>query len=168
MADERVNELLDVLEASFDAGVAAADDAAASDLALSLLQDLALAEAVTRSGTVDALLAGGARMRVAEIGTDYVRGDGSPARIVPLRRVLLTTSSDGAGPVRSEHSLVSLLRALVRRRAIVEVRTEWGLHSGRLLTAALDHVAVGVSNAPGARFYIPIGAVAEVRVGAAT
>jgi hypothetical protein len=172
VADDHLNKLLDRLESSFDAGVARAEDEAASDLALSLLQDASLTDALQRDGALIVHLAEGSTAPVVRVGADYVacaRAGGEV--VVPLARAIVSGSPEGEPPLATERSLVSALRELVRRGAPVEVRTAVGTIRGRLAVATADHVVItrdgpphGFAGQADGRVYVALDAVAEIHV----
>ncbi|HEY7875362.1 MAG TPA: hypothetical protein VIG64_09595 [Actinomycetota bacterium] len=165
MADEHIERLLDHLETSFDAGVARAEDEAAADLALSLLQDATLSHALQRDGAASVLLAGGGSAAVTEVGSDYLMcGEGGDI-VVPLARATVAGTS-GPPPSASGSSLLVLLRELVRHGATVEVTSSSGSYRGRLAAAAHDHVVVAAQHGASGqrRWYVAQGSIEVVRV----
>jgi hypothetical protein len=167
VADDHIDNLLTVLEASFDAGVARGEDEAASDLALSLLQDARLPAALERDGAVAVLLLGGARAPVTEVGEDYVACHFGMEIVVPLAHATLVADAGRERPSVSDLSFLGKLRALVRRGAIVEVHTVRGAHRGRLGAATPDHLVIVRAGGGATRagtFYVSLRAVIEVSV----
>lgn len=142
MADDHLNELLHSLESSFDASVARAEEEAASDLALSLLQDSRLADVLGRAGRVQLHIDGRPPLTVTEVGRDYVRCERPAELLVPLERASYSVSAAGEPPASTGRPLLAVLRALVRARSCLDVRTHAGSYRGLLARACPDHIVV--------------------------
>jgi hypothetical protein len=161
MTDQRLKGLLLGLEARLEASERRAEEEAADDLALSLSQDRVLADALCRSGAVDALMDGGARFRVASVGADFVWINTPPNRLLPLRAVMVAMDTRGTSPIRLDLTLVDVCRSLARTGADVEVKCPIGGVVGRLEAAARDFLAL---RKVGERLLVPYEAVAEIRL----
>lgn len=142
MKERRLNSLLLDLGAQLEASERRADDEAADDLALSLSQDRVLADALCRSGTVDALTQGGGRARVGSVGHDFLLLDVPSTRLLPLSRVAVAQGERGEPPVRWDLTLAQLCRLMARAGAEIEVRYGSELVAGRLESAARDFIAI--------------------------
>lgn len=169
MADDHLDKLLGSLESSFDAGIARAEEEAASDLALSLLQDSSLHDALRCGGTVEAHLEGRAPLEVTQVGPDYVSCAGHTSVVVPLTRTWLSISPVGSGPSFTDLPFLALLRRMVRGGGTVEVRSRRLTYRGRLVRACSDHVVVSRESAgtdgPSARqLHVPLDAIDELHV----
>jgi hypothetical protein len=140
VADTRLLKLLSSLEVQFDAAVAREEDEAASDLALSLRQGLALLDVIRRGSWV-ARFDGVARP-VSLVGRDFVACDGPDAILVPHRRLVVAPSDSGEAARFSPASLVETLRAVCRSGADVEITCGKAAISGRLTQVGPDHAAV--------------------------
>ncbi len=141
MADSGTERFLSDLELSFEAELAREDHAAATDLALSLLQDESLPGAVAQGAA--AVRVDGQRVAVSEVGPDYVAA-GPPDVLVPLRHAVVEVRPDRRGaPVRTRGDLLTRLRRLVRDGAsVIVVTREGSRYGGRLAAAARDHLRV--------------------------
>jgi hypothetical protein len=147
VADEQVDKLIESLEATFDASVARAEDEAASDLALSLLQDATFVEALRHSGPLEARIDGRVPAPVTEVGDNYLACGSGGSLIVPLGRAVVATTAPGSGPVARETTLLSVLRGHVRRGSIVEVTAHGVAYRGRLAQACIDHLVIVLAGA---------------------
>lgn len=139
MADEQVDRFLASLEATFDASVARAEEEAATDLALSLLQDATLADVVRRAGPLEAVCLHGT-VTVRSVGTNYLACDAGI--LLPLSRAIVRSVRGGTPPTITDDPLLSVLRRAARRGARVEITTTGGTVVGRLVRACVDHVVV--------------------------
>src|SRR5688500_1725216 len=114
--DPDLDKVLEAAGAQFEAAVAAEEDAAASDLALSLLQGSELAVLLCRSPWSLRRATGGSA-KVTHVGPDVALATttiGGPVDlIVPLDRALFLNGR-GAPPVRSADTFVAQLRQRVR------------------------------------------------------
>lgn len=139
MGGHEAVEWLGALEASFEAGLAREEDAAADDLAFSLRQDVDVRDAIARSGTAWSLLRpDGETAVVDEVGGDYLRaGD----LFVPSRRAA-ARSVGGPAPASSRHLLTELLGQACRAHAQVAVTHCSITVAGVLARVGRDHVAV--------------------------
>lgn len=158
MGGSEAVEWLDALEASFEAGLAREEDAAAADLAFSLAQDLDVREAVLRSRAGWAVsIAEAAWIRVDEVGADYVRaGD----LVVPAARAALR-SGEVPPPRATDRRFLELLGTLCRGGVEVGLESPAFTVSGRLLRVAKDHVAV--TNG-GGETILGLGSIHAVRI----
>lgn len=140
MTDPRLERLFASLNASFDAAVARQEDEAATDLAVSLRHDRALADVVLR-GSWTVRLAGGGRARVAVAARDFVGTGGDRPTVVPTSHAVLD-AVDGSRPSGTDLSLLEFLRALARRAAPVSIEHTAGQVNGRLTLAAAEYLLV--------------------------
>jgi hypothetical protein len=157
VADSELDKVLQALDAEFDAAVAKQEDAAATDLALSLLQDSILPERLT-SAPYFAELANGTRLRVMAVGPNYVivgRDD-----LVPLTKAVFRRSEGGAPPRRSSRDLLSVLRSWVRGGSLVEIDIQGRVLAGRLGVAGRDHVAVETTSG---QLMVPLLGIDRIR-----
>jgi hypothetical protein len=92
-----INRVLEGLDTSFDAAVAASDDEAANDLAYSLSQGFTLTHALSRWPGVTWHIGNGIVVSAEEIAADHVVALGGTL-VAPLNR-LVATRSEGP-PVR--------------------------------------------------------------------
>lgn len=167
MADRHIDRLIESLEATFDAGLARAEEEAASDLALSLLQDAELIDVLRRRGPLNALLPDGITLPVSSIGENYLACGSSGDVLVPLATAMVAAAPSGPSPQMSGLSLLGLLRQLVRRGRHVEI---WGSGvrlRGRLARACADHVVVEVPRGPdgdGAEVFVGVRALERIRL----
>lgn len=133
---------LDVLDESFGAAIAAADETAADDLALSFLQDLKLSEALRRLGPVAAQVGADPFCAIAELGSDYVVMRDVHPKIVNIERAVFKSDPAGMGPVCRERGLVGLLRSLARKRVMLRVLRAGEVTEGLLVRAGRDHLGL--------------------------
>lgn len=144
----------DALDAAFDAALAREEEVAAADLAFSLRQDVDVRDAVRRSGSAWALVgAGEARLRVDEVGIDYVRAGSTLTRT----RAATLRSEAGPSPDTADATFLQRLGAAARAGATVAIA---GL-SGRLVRVGKDHVALLKD---GRETIVGLDAVVAVRV----
>lgn len=158
MGGSETADWLGALEASFEAGLAREEDAAAEDLAFSLRQDVDVRQALARSRTGWTLIApDGAPTRVDEAGADYVRaGD------LVMRSDLVTLrSASGPAPRTTERDLLELLGAACRAGAEAQVRQGGAITPGRLVRVARDHLALRHGDV---ETIVGLGAVEAVRL----
>jgi hypothetical protein len=139
VADPVGERLLAELEAGFEVALDRAENDAANDLALSLIQDRDLA-AVLRRGPSEVLMEG-TRGRVEVIGPDYVVATFGERRLIPLQRGCFILGS-GEMPTRSALPLVDLLRKWTRHGARIQISHSQGTQCGFLLAAGRDHVLI--------------------------
>ena len=161
MTDQRLKGLLLGFEAQLEASERRAEEEAADDLALSFSQDRVLADALCRSGAVDVLVDGGARFRVASVGTDFVWIDAPGNRLLPLRGVAVAMDTRGTAPARLDLTLIDVCRSLARAGAEIQVKCPIGGVVGRLEAAARDFLALRKAEE---RLLVPYEAVAEIRL----
>ena len=142
------------LDGEMAAALATEDDVAASDLAFSLDQDVALTVDLVRSG--GCLLLDGLRVPIARLSHDYLEaGD----RIVPLDRAVVTLGAD-APPTIHKDVLLGRLRRMARARAWVGVGLARGAEvSGRVERATPDHLVVRARESVG----VPLREIVYVR-----
>ncbi|MDP9068868.1 MAG: hypothetical protein M3N53_11070 [Actinomycetota bacterium] len=147
------------LEDTFDASVAREEEAAANDLAVSLLQDRTVQIAVTRAGDAVVTPPGGASARLSVVGSDYC-GSGAPLDAVwRLDRVTVWLQAAGSPPDLDRRSFVEVLRIWAREVRQVEVVADACSFRGRLIRTGRDHVVVAQRNG---RRVIPLRLVVGV------
>lgn len=140
LADARADRFLAWLDASFDASIAREEDEAASDLALSLRQDRSAFLALRRAGPLEVVMPDGAPASVSHLGRDYLATSPPAVALLPLDGAIVAVMSRGTRPRVRDRSLAEVLHALARNRAWVELTTNAGLVSGRIVVAASDHL----------------------------
>jgi hypothetical protein len=157
VADSELEKVLQALDADFDAALARQEDAAASDLALSLLQDRELSDRLTAAPHF-AELSNGVRLRVMAVGPNYVtvgRDD-----LVPLARAIYRRSEGGAPPRSSSTELLAMLRSWVRTGSVVEIEAQGRALAGHLVMAGRDHLALDTA---AGRVMVPLQGIDRVR-----
>ncbi|MGI8407984.1 MAG: hypothetical protein ACR2L3_05685 [Actinomycetota bacterium] len=159
MGREDAGRWLDVLDESFGAAIAAADESAADDLALSFLQDLKLTEALRRLGPIAAQVGADPFCAIAELGSDYVVTRDVHPRIVNMERVVFKSDPAGMGPVCRERSMVGLLRSLARKRVMLRVLRANAVTVGLLVRAGRDHLGLRTGEQ---EVLIPLGLVSAI------
>ena len=154
LADPGLQRTIEALEASFDAALEQSEEAAADDLAFSLLQDSRLAVALSRSSGYRLHLGGVAPLEVWTVGLDFV-GAGDPLEVVAPSAgaiVIGTPSGDarssdapaaGPRPAMIRVPMLEVLRGWARRGHRAEVGATEGTFRGALTRACPDHVALG-------------------------
>ena len=156
VADSEVQRVLRALNADFDAAIAKEEDVAATDLALSLLQDALLSERLTSSAYF-AELPNGVQLKVVGVGSDYVtvgRDD-----VVPLNRAVFRRTQ-GSPPMATSGDLLGVLRSWVRVGSTVRIEAQNRVLAGHLAIAGRDHV--GLETALG-EVLVPLQVVDRVR-----
>ncbi|HYI44844.1 MAG TPA: hypothetical protein VE174_05195 [Actinomycetota bacterium] len=139
------DRLFDELDAGFEAAIAREEEDAANDLARALRQDGNLRTAIER-GSWRLKLDDGLIAVVTEVGTDYVvASDTRFGWLVPLSRAFLYSDPDSSFPRSFNRSLIESLRAHARAGARVEILSDLGPVTGRLIGAAVDHVRLVTS-----------------------
>ena len=162
-ASERgLDQVFAGLETEFEANIARAEDEAASDLALSLVQDRSLPDALIAAGRVQLRL-DDLQLPIAEIGPDHLlaRNAGGEPVLVPLDNVVVAVGPTPISPTRAAISLVERLRGWSRRGGEVEATTAQGRVSGQLRAAGRDHVSV---RAVGGDVIVAVGALRSIRL----
>lgn len=140
MADG-VARLFSDLEASFEGSVARDESRAATDLALSLRQDLRIYDRVSSWG---AAVVKGSPQRVSEVALDHVVMGDPPQALVPLEAaVLMPADARGEASIRrSDQTLVRALKPWVKAARRVRVATSEGRSEGRIVAATPDHILI--------------------------
>lgn len=159
MGRKDAGRFLDVLDESFGAAIAAADEVAADDLALSFLQDLELDEALRRSGPIAAQVGKDPFRAVIEVGLDYVVTFDAHPRIIKMDRAVFRVDPLGSAPALVDRTMVTLLRSLARRPMKVRVAGEGDIAEGLMVRAGRDHLGLK-STAPDV--LIPLGLVSSI------
>jgi hypothetical protein len=137
VGDIDLRTMLDGLEASFSASVAHEEEAAATDLAVSLSFDRSLRDVLGRSAA--SAIVDGAYVPVREVGRDHVTArDGL---FVALHSGVFRRE-DGPPPPVTDKPLVEALRRAARGGARVECETTHGSFSGRVVTAGRDYLEI--------------------------
>ncbi len=159
--NERVDRVLEGLQAEFEASIAREEEAAADDLAASLLQDRPLNGVLGSAGRVEALTGDGARLPVAAVGDDYVETASTPRRFIPLQGPAFLQHANGAPPIRIRRRLVEALRAVMRTGGQVQVVSSGCLQTGALTRVGPDYLAL--EGRPGV-VAVPLALVCEIRL----
>lgn len=159
MGNRPVDRLIGELEMSFGAAAAREEEAAATDLAVSLMQDRTLIEAALRAGPLTLTNAGGS-LPVRALGPDFVLAGEGTSVLVPSAKAVLT-ASPGPTPRHTDRSFVEALRVLARLRCEIELRTGDAHYVGRITLAGRDHV---VMEGRTGRVMAGLGAVDFVRL----
>lgn len=159
VGDAGFDRLFSSLEASFEAAVAAEDDVAGADLAMSLRQGRGLSDIASRSGPLVVLQNSGARLPVASVGRDFVVGAGPENRLFPIDRTVLAPG-DGSAPQQIESTMIEVLRGLARRQghASLELTNQW-ICAGTLVAVGPDHLSLST---PAGDLLIGLGAIASI------
>lgn len=136
--DPRFDRLFSSLEAQFGAAVARAEEEAATDLALSLRQDLSPVDLLSSAAWTVSTRSG--RRAVREVAKDHVRLE-PDGQIVPSASAVFHRS---AGPrvIRSERTLVQVLRDAVRSCQQITVDLDDETITGRPLACGDTHILV--------------------------
>jgi hypothetical protein len=134
------DRLLEALDADFGAALTREEDAAAADLAFTLLQDRSLCDYLTRGGPWQVRLEPGREVLVERVGPDVV--EAGPF-LIPLRAAVLRKTAAGELPQRGEVPLLGRMRALARRRRLIRLSDGGPPLEGRLAHAGRDFVAIG-------------------------
>jgi hypothetical protein len=150
VADPGLQRTIEALEASFDAALEQSEEAAADDLAFSLLQDSRLAVALSRSSGYCLHLEGVGSVEVSTVGLDFV-GAGDPMEVVaPSAGAVVIGAPEGdaptvagARPSMIRVPMLEVLRGWARRGHRAEAGTTEGTFRGALTRACPDHVALG-------------------------
>jgi hypothetical protein len=148
LADPGLQRTMEALEASFEAALRRSEEAAADDLAFSLLQDSRLRVALTRIGGYHLHLPGLRSPEVAVVGPDFV-GAGDPIEIVAPSARAVVMRARGAGgraglgrPASTRAPMLEILRGWSRGTLRVEVATAEDAFHGLLIRACPDHLAL--------------------------
>lgn len=139
---DRIDRLLSDLEASFEGSVARDESLVASDLALSLRQDVRIFDRISSWG--GAHLMSGTPETIAAVARDYlVVGDPATSLVPFAAAVLVPASRADSIPVRrSDDTLMTALKPWVRAGRRVRVLTPDERVEGRLLAATPDHILI--------------------------
>ena len=145
MAEAPADRVIRSLEAAFDAAEARAASEAASDLALSLVQDRSLAQALQRLAAAEVVTGSGTTLPVSVVGADFLIA-GSRARVlIPLECAVVVNRPTGPAPTTTELTLLQILRTLSRRGTRLEVVGDDIAYAGRLVAAGRDHIVLDTS-----------------------
>ena len=159
--DERIDRVLEGLQAQFESSIAREEEAAADDLAASLLADRPLNGVLGSAGRVEALAGDGARLPVAAVGDDYVETASIPRRLIPLLGLAFLQHVGGAPPTPRRRRLVEALRAVMRAGGRVQVVSSGITHTGPLMRVGPDYLALKGRSGIVA---VPLAAVSEIRL----
>jgi hypothetical protein len=165
VTERGLDKLLLGLGAQLEAAERRAEEEAADDLALSLAQDSVMAEALTRSGTVTALVEGGGRAPISAVGSDFLWIDRPRERLLPQSHAVVKVEDRGRPPARWQISLVDACRQLARSGAIVQVTCKFGSPTGKLDRAARDFLAVATDKGSVVAPYTAVHAIELIRGG---
>jgi hypothetical protein len=138
---DQLDGLFVSLEAGYEAILSREEDAAASDLALSLLQDRDLASALANSGPIG-LRRDGVAIPVIALGRDYVVLGDRGRSIIPLSSCGAFETCSGNEPAGVDGRFTQVMRTFVRDRAVVRIGTPLGMIEGVAMSAGRDHVIV--------------------------
>jgi hypothetical protein len=141
MAEGRVDGLLESLGATFDAALAREEEAAATDLAMSLRQDRSLLDLLHR-GSWRAVLEPGLSPHIAAVGHDVVVAEEPGRHLIPTARLQITPAPELDKAERVGASLIEMLRDLARASLPVLVPSEGGSQEGVLRWVGTDHLAL--------------------------
>lgn len=155
--DPQLDRLFSTLEAQFGASIDRAEEEAASDLALSLRQDLGLRDALLL-GPCTVLTESG-QQSVCEVAKDHVRAATGPA-LIPLAAATFEMGGDTT-PVDSSTSLTQALRAEGRGARTVSVETRDRITTGRVSACSEEHLSLLAS---GREVLIPLGQIRSIRL----
>ncbi|MGH2699849.1 MAG: hypothetical protein ACRDJL_11730 [Actinomycetota bacterium] len=161
LTERELDGLLLGLGGQLEASERRAEEEAADDLALSLAQDASLADALCRSGAVNALAPDGGRFRVAAVGADFLWIETPHSRLLPLGHSVVTLGERDRPPVRWNLSLLEACRDLSRSGGIVELTHQFGSVTGRVERAARDFISI-VSKRE--RTAVPYTALRAIRI----
>ncbi len=144
MADRHIEHVFKEMDAAFDAALAAEEESAADDLAMSLRQDVPLPALVGR-GSWEVAVGDVGFFVVDEIGCDYVRAIDPSAEggrvLVPSPLAVLRRCSTARGPAaRTDRRLLTVLRHLVRVGGEIRVNTTIAAVDGRPEAATPTHL----------------------------
>ena len=165
VTERGLDKLLLGLGAQLEAAERRADEEAANDLAFSLAQDSFMSDALTRAGSVTAMMPGGGRLSVSAVGEDFLWIEGSAPQLLPLARAAFKLEERGRAPARLHMSELEACRELARAGAIVEVTCSFGSALGRLERAARDFLTVATEHGRVVAPYTEIQAVRVIRGG---
>lgn len=141
MADG-IARLLSDLEASFDGSVARDESRVASDLALSLRQDVRIFDRISSWG--GAHLMSGPPETVTMVARDHLVVGDPPTSFVPLTAAVLVPAHrpESVEVRRSDDTLMMALKPWVRAGRRVRVVTPVERVEGRLVAATPDHILI--------------------------
>lgn len=158
-----LDRVLEAAGAQFEAAVAAEEDAAASDLALSLLQGSELSVLLCRSPW-SLRRASGGTAPVRLVGPDAAMAStmqyGPPDLVVPLRAALFLAGG-GEPPTRTVDTFVSVLRRRVRTGGSIRLFLGEEPLEGRPKLVTETHV---VLVRPHGEAVIPVSEIKEVQL----
>lgn len=154
--DPRLDRLFSSLGAEFDAAIDREENAAASDLAFSLLQDREISDVLGHGGWK--VMAPAGDVPIDELGLDYVGGGGW---IFPTEAQTFRPVERAPSPIRTDRSLQERLRGLARADRDVEIVLSTGTVRGRVVTCGRDHLQVRTRLA---ETLIPLKLVGAVRL----
>lgn len=162
METPEVDRVLESASAQFEAALAAEEDAAANDLALSLRQGSELAVLLSRSAWL-LLRPGGGSAPVTRVGSDLVVASSSGARedlLVPLATARFVTG-EGSAPKPTPDGFIATLRRAVRRGVIAKVWVGEEPLEGPLKLVTETHLILGRS---AGEAVLPLSEIREVQL----
>ena len=158
-----LDRVLEAAGAQFEAAVAAEEDAAAGDLALSLLQGTELAVLLCRAPWSVRRPAGGSA-QVVQVGPDVALASswlrGPADLLIPLERALFV-NGEGSAPQRSVDTFVAALRHRVRTGGRMRVVIGEEPIEGRPRLVTETHIVLTRSHGEAV---IPVAEVREVQL----
>lgn len=154
--DPPLDRLFSTLEAQFGASIDRAEDEAASDLAISLRQDMALRDALLRGSWVAATARG--RLPVYEVAKDHVVL-GTERVLVPLNAVIFVRGGHRTA-VSTDRALAEVLRRHSRTGTHLSVETGEASAAGRVTACSATHLAL---QGPAGEFLIPLSQILSVK-----
>ena len=158
---DHLDRVLDHLSTDLAAAVERAEEVAARDLALSLLQDLTQGEALARSGGLEVVVAGKPSLRVTRLGTDHLEADDCSRRVLFPSATTVVARVAGPAPVVDDLSLATVMQRAARAGAQVSAVVGSERLEGRLLRAGRDHLVVASSRG---ETFVPVGSLASVEL----
>lgn len=163
MERSQSDRLLEAVGAQFEAAIAAEEDAAASDLALSLLQGSELSVLLCRSPWLLRRFGGGGNVPLTQVGPDCALATGrgsAPDVLVPLSAAVFV-AGEGPPPVRSPDTFVALLRQRVRVGKELRVLVGDEVFQGRARLVTDTHLVLARSHGEA---IVPLSEVREVQL----
>ncbi len=162
MERSQSDRLLEAAGAQFEAAIAAEEDAAAGDLALSLLQGSELSVLLCRSPWL-LRRPGGGSCPLAQVGPDCALGISSglvPDIVIPLS-VALFVAADGTPPERTVDGFVAMLRRRVRAGKSLRALVGEESLQGRARLVTDTHL---VLSRPHGEAVLPLSEIREVQL----
>lgn len=159
MADE-IDRLIGDLETSFSASVAREEELAARDLTRSLLQDIDLAELLSRWPAAAIKRPDGGLYPIEEIGRDFLATEIGGA-LMPSEGVVLVRLNAGRTPRPVDETMVIRLRRWAAEGVKVQVETLQGhIEIGMLGRVSPDHLEIATTFGP---LVVALKAISSIR-----